>query len=253
MLALQNVSKAYGTSKLLSNVSVQINPKDILCIVGSSGSGKTTILKLLLGLEIPTSGIVSIDGIDLRIVPGPVVQLYRRRIGVIFQEPILLTHATAAENIALPLELVGAPKTIIQKSVNDLLSRFHITEKAHLFPDELSLSERSLVAIARAIITAPMVMLADEPFANLDPDQQKVVGSLLLALHKQGTTLVIFSRTTETARALGARTILLENGTLTSTTEQKRTPDGPAHRILESQGSGRKIHITSIGALPSAS
>lgn len=262
MLALKNVTHTCGTVNVLRDASLQINPKDAICITGDSGSGKTTILRLLLRLDAPTKGTVLIDGVNLAIVPAPVLQLYRRRTGIIFQEPVLLKHATITENIALPLELSGIPPATITRAVTDLLQRFGLRDVADRFPETLSQSERSLVAIARAIVTAPMVLLADEPFANLDPAQSAIVAELIRTLHANGTTIIALSRSEETARLLEARIVHLKNSVLTEENKQNPGSDSSRHRILErptastssSDASdanmngpkGRKIRVTAI-------
>ncbi len=254
MLALKNVTQSFGPTTVLRSASLQIVPKDCACILGPARSGKTLILRLLTGLDAPVKGTVLIDGVDLTVVPHPVLQLYRRRTGIIFQEPVLLEHATVSENIALPLELAGMPRAAIRRAVTDLLQRLSLTDLADRFPDTLSLSERSLVSIARAIVTAPMVLLADEPFANLDAAQTKAVVELIAALHKSGTTVLAFSRSAETATLLDARTLQLENGAIAEAAASPAPGDAGRHRILEKpavpraeeEAKGRKIRVTAI-------
>jgi len=271
MLALKGVAKSYGQRKVLSGASLQINPKDCLCILGDAASGKSTILRLLIRAEDPTGGAVEVDGVSLSVVPPPILQLYRRRLGIIFQEPILLAHATVAENIALPLDLLGAPSDLIKRNTDDLLKRLGLSAKANLLPEELSGSERALVGFARAIITSPIIVIADEPFANLDTAQIKVVTALLLAMHKKGTTLIVLSREQETARTLHARTVSLEDGRfLQEKSRHAAHTASNTHRILEEtehrvheivsadppakkspavrERSGKKIRITSINS-----
>ncbi|GEM_PF-767570 len=259
MLALKNVSKTFGAVTILQGATLQINPKDTVCIVGPSGSGKSTILRLLLRLDVPTKGTVLVDGVDLTVVPPPVLQLFRRRTGIIFQEPVLLAHATASENIALPLELAGLAEAAIRRAVEDLLQRLGLTAAANRFPDQLSLSERSLVAIARAIVTAPMVLIADEPFANLDVTQAKTVAALIGALRKNGTTVIALSRSDATATLLDARIIRLQRGAIAEESKPAAASDAGRHRILErptaspaskeeetDDARGRKIRVTAI-------
>jgi cell division transport system ATP-binding protein len=268
MFALKNVTKIYGKTKVLSGASLTVQPKDSVCIIGDGSSGKSTVLKLLMRLEDPTSGTVEVDGVDLKIVPPAILQLYRRRIGAIFQEPMLMEHATVRENIALPLELFGVQKTIIDKAVDDLLKRLQLASKADVPAGELSLSEQALTGIARAMVTAPMVIIADEPMLHLDEAQKKTVSALLLNMHKKGTTLIVASRDQATADALNARIVQLQNGAFVYATRKPAAPkQAQPHRILEepeiqagvpddppakddkSEGNGRKIRITSIGSL----
>lgn len=253
MLALKNVSKAYGKTRVLSGASFEIRPKDCLCITGAGGSGKSTILKLLVRAEDPTSGTVIVDGVDLKAVPPPILQLYRRRLGIAYQEPMILSHATVAENIALPLELFGAPEPIMHKTTNDLMERLGLTDKANRLAGDLSMSERSLMSIARAIIGTPMILIADEPLLHLDDAQSTIVIELLKNMHKHGTTLVLFSRFEETAASFGARIVHLAEGVLTEERTRQHATSGKAagtHRILEE--TEHRIHSVMDAPLPSA-
>ncbi len=235
MLALKNVSHSYGQTRVLSGATFAVKPKDCVCIIGDGGSGKSTMMRLLVREEDPTQGSVEVDGIKLTTVPPAVLQLYRRRIGIIYQEPVLLEHATAAENIALPLELFGAPQQIVERLTADLLKRLGLTKNAHLLAEQLSSSDRALVAIARAVALSPMIVLADEPLEHLDAKQRKAVVELLTAMQKNGTTLVLFSRSSDTARAFDARTVTLKNGAITAEVKAASGPVNSAntHRILE--------------------
>lgn len=270
MLALKNVSKKYGANTVLTKATFAAKPKDCVCIVGEGGSGKSTILKLLVRAEDPTTGTVEVDGIPLLKVPPTILQLYRRRIGITFQEPMLLMQSTVAENIALPLELVHAPEHIINRAVTDLIKRLGLEGLANRLAESLSMSERVLVAVARAIITNPMIVLADEPLQHLDAKQSKLVVELFAALRKRGTTVILFSRSTEVARAFGARILTLKNGTISAATEhQSAVNHTTTHRILEetedkvhqilehppvtrprpgTPKNDKKIRITSIGS-----
>lgn len=272
MLALKNVTKTYGKTRVLAGASFEIRPKDCVCVVGEGGSGKSTLLKLLIRAEDPTSGTVAVDGVDVKTVPAAILQLYRRRLGVAHQEPMLLAHATAEENIALPLELFGAPASIVRRATDDLLKRLGLTDKAGVLARNLSMSERSLVGIARAIIAAPMIVIADEPLQHLDKKQATIVTELLRTMHANGTTIVLFSRSAETATTFGARTVNLANGTTAQEEKPAKHDSGKganAHKILEETEQrlhsvmatppapppkktppkgGKRIRITSIGS-----
>lgn len=234
MLTLKSVAKSFGERAVLKSASLMLQPKDNVCIVGPSGSGKTTLLQLIVRVSKPTSGSVEVDGVDTKAMPPPILQLYRRRLGIIYQEPVLLTHATVRENIALPLELMGAPIDLINRNTDDLLKRMGLLEVADLLPEELPLGQRSLVGIARALITSPMIIVADEPFAHLDPPSIDIVSQMLLAMQKKGATMISLSRNPETATILSARTVQLTEGKLIAskkTAEQKASES--QHRILE--------------------
>lgn len=234
MIALKNVTKAYGKQTVLSNLSLRIDPGSCMCVLGASGSGKTTLLHLLIRADDPTNGTVEVDGVNIRTLPTLILQLYRRRVGIVFQEPLLIGSATVEENIALPLELLGAPDTLIKRNTADLLKRLNLSAKAQLLPEKLSVGERALVGIARAIVTAPMVIAADEPFRDLDATQIDVVCELFKNMQKKGTTIVVFSRDASTARALGAQAVQLKDGKIVKQ-ETVKAPAKPTetHRILE--------------------
>lgn len=274
MLACKSVAKTYGGKSVLDGVHLSIAPKDCLCIVGGSGSGKTTLMNLLLRREDPTSGSVEVDGVDLRNVPPPILQLYRRRMGIIFQEPMLLAHATVEENVALPMELLGAPPSLIKRNTDDLLKRLNLSDKAQLLPEALSLGEKTLVGIARSMIASPMIILADEPLANLDTAQTMIVVDMLNAMRKNGTTLILFSRHDDTAYPFKARVVELSEGKIAprKTPTRRTVASTSAHKILEEteeklkaplpedkaheepedddqkKNGGKKIRITSIGS-----
>lgn len=242
MLALKNVTKKYGKHQVLSGVSFSVGPKDSVCIIGEGGSGKSTILHLLIRADDPTTGTVEVDGIPLHKVPPSILQLYRRRLGIAFQESTLLMQATIAENIALPLEMANVPPAIIQKTVDDLLSHLGLQECADRLVEDCSVSECALTTIARAAVMSPMIFLADEPLQHLDAKQAKLVINLLQTMHTRGMTLVLFSRDPKTASAFDARVLLLKNGVITATATEPSTSNNSmtTHRILEE--TEEKIH-----------
>jgi ABC-type ATPase involved in cell division len=273
MIALKNVTKSYGKKIILSDVSLRIDPAACLAIIGENGSGKTTILRLLIRAADPQSGSIEVDGVNIRTLPPSILQIFRRRVGTIFQELILIEHATVEENLALPLTMLNAPSALVQRNTNDLLQRIGLDTKAHLFPKDLSVGEKRLLCIARAIITAPMVILADEPLADLSSAQTQTVIELLTNMRKRGTTLVIFSRNDAVAKVFSAESLTLKDGHLTKQVDFPRTPKQHAEKtstILEdtetplsfittdeeavpiksanTQSGGKRIRITSIGS-----
>jgi ABC-type ATPase involved in cell division len=268
VLALKNVTKEYEKNRVLNGASLAVKPKDCVCVIGDGGSGKTTIFNLFIRATDPDKGTVEVDGIPLTAVPPEILQLYRRRLGMSFQEPVLMEHATTAENIAYPLELFGAPEQAVTRAVGDLLQRLALSGFADRQVETLSASQRALVGIARAVVASPMILLADEPLQHLDAAQSKAVVELFSAMHKKGTTLILFSRNREMAKVVGARSVVLKDGHMA---EERVTssPVGPAttHRILEeTEGkvqavldarpvrrpgtpkNDKKIRITSIGS-----
>lgn len=262
MIALKNVSVSKGQRKILRGVSLHIPPGACLCIVGESGSGKTTLLRLLLGEDSPTSGSIEVDGVDILQIPAPILQLFRQKVGIIFQETILLSHASVEENIALPLELIGASKTLIARNTNDLMKRLQLTQRANTYTEELSRSERALVGIARALITGPTIIIADEPFHDLNPEQTATAMELVMNMHKNGSTVIVFTRDLSLAEKLHARRADLKDGVMTMHKEgaspAKTLSEEQTHHILEAKSvlptevqrplSSRRIRITSIGS-----
>lgn len=268
MLAFKNVTKTYGKHQVLSGASFSVGPKDCVCIVGEGGSGKSTILNLLVRADDPTSGTVEVDGIPLRKVPSSILQLYRRRLGIAFQESTLFMQATIAENIAVPLEIANVPETIAKKTVDDLLLHLGLRECANRLAEDCSISERALATIARAAVLSPMILLADEPLQHLDAKQTKLVIDLLHTMHKRGMTLILFSRDPKTATAFSARTLILKDGSITAYAPQRSIVNTmTTHRILEETEervheildmkqvrkvgvpkNEKKIRITSIGS-----
>ena len=268
MIALKNVSKSYGQHLILDKVSLTIQPDEFISIHGESGSGKTTLLRLLLRIEDPTAGSIEVDGANILSLPQPILQLYRSRMGVMFQDPPLLSHLTVAENIALPLELLNAPSPLIRRNTADLIKRLGLMQVADTLPAFLSKSERSLAGIARALITAPVILLADEPLEHLDDAQQETVKDILTTMHKQGTTVILFTRSSELARVMPGRHAELKDGKIVARAAQGKAASKDSHRILEEEqapkkeeaeevpvteekppkSGGKKIRITSIGS-----
>lgn len=268
MLALKNVSVHRRGSPVLQEASLAVGPKDALCIVGPAGSGKSTVVQLLLRMIDPDGGIVEVDGVPLTAVPPPVLQLYRRRVGVVFDKPVLLQHATIAENIALPLTLAGAPENIIRRNTDDLLTRFSLTNHANAFPCTVSSGQQAAAAFARAVAAAPIILLLDEPFAQMDDAHASVAAELVRTMHRNGTTVIACSRSPETAKVLGARVVELRQQTFHAAKASQAEQSHEQHRILEEEApaqeeeqvpvhtrvkkshgaAGKKIRVTSIGS-----
>lgn len=214
MLACAQLTKSYGKHTVLSGLTFTLEPGECACIAGAGGSGKSTLQRLLLGLEKPTSGRIDVDGVDLQTLPAPVLQLYRARVGFITQEPQMLTRMNAAENLAYPLEIRGEPDAMIITKTKDMLAVLGLTAKADHLAHQLSPSERALCCIGRALIADPMIVLADEPLAALDGDQADIALTLLKAAHTRGASVLLFTQSTSLAHRLNARVMQLQNGTL---------------------------------------
>ncbi|MBI1812817.1 ATP-binding cassette domain-containing protein [Candidatus Peregrinibacteria bacterium] len=220
MIVLTNVTKAFGKKTALSNVSLRVNPGEFVCIAGPSGAGKTTLLSLVIAAQEATSGSVEIDGVNVRRIPSPPLQLYRRRVGMVFQDGKLLADRTVRENIAFPLEVCGVADAVIKKRVDDVMKKLEILGNADAFPHELSAGENMRTAIARAIVHRPLIILADEPTGNLDPVQAAAILELLRAIHREGTTVILATHDASITERFPMRVIRLEEG--------KAMPDGTA-------------------------
>lgn len=216
MITLTNVTKSFGGKTVLRNLSLTINPGEFVCMVGPSGAGKTTLIHLLLGAEPIDSGRMEVDGVDLHDIPAPVLQLYRRRVGIVFQDDKLLPNRTVEENIAFPLEVCGVEDEEMTARVRELLVSMQLTEKANALPATLSGGEKARTAIARAIVHRPLVLLADEPTGNLDPQQSMMILELFRNIHANGTTILLATHDTTMVESLQTRVIHLQNGTIVS-------------------------------------
>ncbi len=193
MLVLKEISKAYGDHHVLKNIDLEIVPGDFVFLVGPSGVGKSTLLHLLIGAELPTSGQIKIDDIALDAMDEHSLQLYRRKIGMVFQDFKLLPKKTVFENVAFALEATDIDPTEIPEQVMSALSKVGLSGKEDAFPRELSGGEQQRVAIARAIVRKPNLLIADEPTGNLDPRTSQEIINLLKKLHVDEQVTIIIA------------------------------------------------------------
>lgn len=213
MISFQNVSKHYNHSNpALIDVSFKINPKEFVSIVGRSGAGKSTVVKLLIGEEKPTSGRVIFGHYDVGKLSPKELPLLRRHIGVVFQDFRLLPTKNAYENVAFALEVAGKSQSEIEDLVQETLDLVGLGNKGHHFPKELSGGEKQRVAIARAMVNRPDVVVADEPTGNLDPFNSLEIVNLLTQINELGTTVILATHDRDIVNQLDKRVILLENG-----------------------------------------
>jgi putative ABC transport system ATP-binding protein len=214
-----SLTAAGRTVRILDDISLDIPDKQRLAIVGPSGSGKSTLLGLIAGLDRPTSGAIVLDGVDITALPErELTRLRRDRIGYIFQSFHLIPTLTAAENVAVPLELTGAPDP--QARARALLGRVGLADRADHYPVQLSGGEQQRVAVARAFAAHPALLLADEPTGNLDSATGTQVIDLLFALNRDhGSTLILVTHDPEIARAAD-RIVTLRDGRIERDTER---------------------------------
>lgn len=253
MIVLKRVSKSFGGIRVLTDVSFGIGPKECVCITGPGGAGKSTLLSLLIGAEDATGGSIEIDGVDLRRVPPEALRLFRRRVGVIYQDGKLLTHRTVAENVALPLEVCGASDALIRTRVPEVLARVGLSERARSLPAGLSAGEKMKAAIARAIVHRPMIILADELTGNLDPVQANAILRLLREIHAEGATIVLATHDPSLVDALQSRVIRLEGGRVVQDSAAHASvpsdeESSPSTRVAHPRRVSKKVRITSIGS-----
>ncbi|MFZ2529920.1 MAG: cell division ATP-binding protein FtsE [Rhodococcus sp. (in: high G+C Gram-positive bacteria)] len=193
MIRLENVSKSYKTSTrpALDNVSVEIGKGEFVFLIGPSGSGKSTFLRLLLREEAPTSGEVHVADFHVNKLSGRRVPKLRQSLGCVFQDFRLLQQKTVAGNVAFALEVIGKPRSIIERTVPEVLDLVGLSGKADRLPGELSGGEQQRVAIARAFVNRPLVLMADEPTGNLDPETSQDIMMLLERINRTGTTVLM--------------------------------------------------------------
>jgi cell division transport system ATP-binding protein len=192
MILFQNVHKSYKKEvPVFKNLSIQIEQGEFVIITGAPGSGKTTFLKLILNEESPTEGDIFYEGIDLDKMSGDSLKKYRRDLGAIFQDFKLLPFKTAYENIAFALEVMGESDAEIKKDTEEVLEIIGLSHRQNHFPNELSGGEKQKVAIGRALIGRPKVILADEPTGSLDEETAKEILDVLRAINSLGTTIVM--------------------------------------------------------------
>jgi cell division transport system ATP-binding protein len=213
MIYFDNVSKIYGdNTAALDNVSLRIAPKEFVSIVGQSGAGKTTLIKMILGEERPTYGAVFFEEIDIHALKKNDVNNYRRRIGTVFQDFRLLSHKNVYENIAFAMEAAGRTEEEIAVDVPHVLELVDLGNKIWNFPHQLSGGEKQRVAIARAIVNQPDIIIADEPTGNLDPVNTYEIIQILKKINDLGTTVVLTTHNKGVIDSLGKRVITMENG-----------------------------------------
>ncbi|KNY17228.1 MULTISPECIES: ABC transporter ATP-binding protein [unclassified Shinella] len=254
MIEIDSITKRYGETAVVDNVSMTIAPHTITVIVGTSGSGKTTLMRMINRLVEPTSGTILIDGADNRSIPGHEL---RRRIGYAIQGHGLFPHRTVAENIATVPTLLGWEKPRIAAKVKELLSLFQLDPAAFgpRYPHELSGGQQQRVGVARALAAEPNILLMDEPFGALDPVIRAKAQDDLLAIQKHfGTTIVLVTHDMEEAFHLADRIAVMDKGRIAQYAAPEEMLVNPATEFVETLiGAGeRPFRLLSIGAVADA-
>ena len=217
MITLDHVSKTYSTgAPALNDVSLHIDPGEFVFIVGDSGSGKSTMIKLLLRELLPTSGTIEVNGIDVVALKRRQIPLYRRKLGVVFQDFRLLKDRNVYENVAFAQRIVQTPGKEIRRNVPSMLSTVGLAGKYKAKPKQLSGGEQQRVALARALVNNPPILLADEPTGNLDPNNSWEIMKLFEEINETGTTVVVVTHNREIVNAMKKRVIAMNKGVIIS-------------------------------------
>lgn len=217
MILMDRVTKTYNRrGPALERISLHVEPKEFVLIVGQSGAGKSTLFKLLTREEKPTSGKIIVGGIDYETLRDKDIPLLRRKIGVVFQDFKLLLNKTVFENVAFALEIAGISNNEIKHTVPKVLDVVGLKDKQNRYPLELSGGERQRVAIARAIVRQPKILIADEPTGNLDPKHAWDVISVLEKINRFGTTVLLTTHNQEIVNKLRRRVVTISDGKIVS-------------------------------------
>ena len=213
MIVFKNVKKSYPTGTVaLKGVNLHIDDGEFVFVVGHSGAGKTTLMKLLLCEEKPTSGSIIVGKYNLTAIPHRKIPFYRRQLGVVFQDFRLLPNMTVYENVAFAMRVVGTPARIIKRRVPAILNTVNLADKHSSFPDEISGGEQQRVALARALANNPSVIIADEPTGNIDPQMSLEIMNLLVKINKLGKTVIVVTHEQSLVDYYKQRVIMIRDG-----------------------------------------
>jgi cell division transport system ATP-binding protein len=213
VIDLHNVTKVYGTDVLaLDNLSFSVDKGEFVFLTGPSGAGKSTLLRLLLRQEIPTDGSLQVGGRELASLNASEVQAYRRSLGVVFQDFKLIATKTVFDNVAFVMRVLGVPVEQQRRKTYQVLKWVGLQHRAMAFPPELSGGEQQRIAIARALVNEPQVVLADEPTGNLDPDLSLEIMDLFRDINASGTTVLVATHDRALIAHVGRRVLHLEQG-----------------------------------------
>ncbi|MBU1151947.1 ATP-binding cassette domain-containing protein [Patescibacteria group bacterium] len=212
MITLKDIKKAYGHTRVLNGISFKVKAGEFVSIIGPSGAGKSTLIDVLIGAAKIDSGEIAIDDFIVNELSPEQIQDYRRNIGIVFQDFKLLPKKTVFENTAFALEVCGYKDKFIKERTTSVLKICGLENQRNSFPHQLSGGEKQRTAIARALVHAPDLLIADEPTGNLDPDNALALAKLLQKINKEGTTILLATHNKEIVNALRRRVIEIEDG-----------------------------------------
>lgn len=248
-IELQRVCKRFDNGyEALTDVSVEFAEGSMCFLTGHSGAGKSTFLKLLIRAATPTRGRILVDGINIADLNHRQLPWYRQHIGVVFQDHHLLSQRTIFDNVATPLRVMGMREKETARRVRAALTRVELLGKEHLFPRHLSTGEQQRVGIARAVVTRPKILLADEPTGNLDPDLSRHIMDLFIRFNQIGTTVIVASHDIGLIQSMGMRILHLEHGRVMQDRPGMFLPDP----ILDPANEPEDLQVSSVvGGQPS--
>jgi len=216
MIIFDKVNKSYGDRKVLNNISLKVEPKEFVSLIGPSGAGKSTLIYALIGAEKVDKGKVHVDDYHVNVMSERALQMYRRKLGIVFQDYKLLDRKNVFENVAFALEATGAPRDHIITRTNEVLELVGLSDmKAH-YPYQLSGGEQQKTAIARALAHDPKLLIADEPTGNLDPKSADEILELLKEINAGGATVLLATHNKGLVDGLKKRVVRLEDGKIKS-------------------------------------
>lgn len=226
MIDIKNLHKSFGDHEVLKGIDLHINPQEVVVIIGPSGSGKSTLLRCMNLLEVPTSGSVVVDGMDL--TEDADINKAREEIGMVFQRFNLFPHMTVLKNITLaPMKVRNISHEEAEKTARELLERVGLGDKADAYPPQLSGGQQQRVAIARALAMKPKVMLFDEPTSALDPEMVNEVLDVMKSLANEGMTMAVVTHEMGFAREVGDRLLFVDGGTIIEQGDPREVFENP--------------------------
>lgn len=226
MIDIKNLHKSFGDHEVLKGIDLHINPQEVVVIIGPSGSGKSTLLRCMNLLEVPTSGSVVVDGMDLTVDAD--INKAREEIGMVFQRFNLFPHMTVLKNITLaPMKVRNISQEEAEKTARELLERVGLGDKADAYPPQLSGGQQQRVAIARALAMKPKVMLFDEPTSALDPEMVNEVLDVMKSLANEGMTMAVVTHEMGFAREVGDRLLFVDGGTIIEQGDPREVFENP--------------------------